>query len=105
MNLYEYETPKRSEIFDTLLDHPNIKIIRIVSSDIVDDKIYIQDEDEWVVVLEGSATLDIDGKIERLSRGDSIFIASKVPHSVVESSSGTLWLAVHIATTDIGISQ
>jgi cupin 2 domain-containing protein len=97
MNLYEYETPKRSEIFDTLLDHPNIKIIRIVSSDRVDEKIYIQDEDEWVVVLDGSATLEIDGKREELKRGDSIYIASRVPHRVVETIEGTLWLAVHIS--------
>ncbi len=96
MNLYDYITPKNGEIFNTLLEHKNIKIVRIVSSDEVDKKVYIQDEDEWVVVLEGVATLEIDGKEKELSKGDSIFIASKVPHRVMKTQKGTVWLGVYI---------
>ena len=50
-NLFEFATPKSGEVFETLLEHKSIKIVKIVSSDEVEPKIYIQDEDEWVVVL------------------------------------------------------
>ena len=95
-NLYRYKTPTNNEIFDTLLEHKNIKIIRIVSSDSVDDRLYIQDEDEWIVLIEGQATLEIDDKSISLKRGDSLLIPSKIPHRVVDTQNGTLWLVVHI---------
>lgn len=96
MNLYDYIAPKEGEIFDTLLENKNIKIVRIVSSDSVDNKIYIQDEDEWVVVLEGYAVLEIDGVAVELKKGDSLFIPKKIPHRVTKTKANTLWLAIHI---------
>ena len=96
MNLYNYIAPKNGEIFDTLLDNKSIKIVRIVSSDSVDNKIYIQDEDEWVVVLEGYAMLEIDGVAVELKKGDSLFIPKKIPHRVTKTKANTLWLAIHI---------
>ncbi len=95
-NLYRYTTPTNGETFKTLLEHKNIKIIRIVSSDDIDDTLYIQDEDEWIVVIEGQATLTIDTKEIVLYRGDSLLIPSKSPHRVIETTSGTMWLVVHI---------
>ena len=96
MNLYNYIAPKNGEIFDTLLDNKSIKIVRIVSSDSVDNKIYIQDEEEWVVVLEGYAVLEIDGVVVELKNGDSLFIPKKIPHRVTKTKANTLWLAIHI---------
>ncbi|SFV59317.1 Uncharacterized conserved protein [hydrothermal vent metagenome] len=96
INLYNYNTPKKGEIFDTLLEHKNIKIIRIISSDEVDNKLYIQDEDEWVVVVEGEAILEINDIEKKLSKGESIFIGSKVPHRVIKTQNGTVWLAISI---------
>jgi cupin 2 domain-containing protein len=95
-NLYKYITPTNGEIFKTLLEHKNIKIIRIVSSDNVDNTLYIQKEDEWVIVIDGQATLDIDGIDIILYRGDSLLIPSKTPHRVVETTSETIWLVIHI---------
>ncbi len=57
MNIYDYLTPQSGETFTTLLEHKNIKINRIVSSDDLEETEYIQEEDEWLVVLEGQATL------------------------------------------------
>ncbi len=97
MNLYDYKVPDTGEVFDTILEHKNIKIVRIVSSDDIEPKTYIQDEDEWVIVLEGEALLDIDGVQKKLNRGESLLISAKTPHSVVSAKTGTLWLAVHIS--------
>ena len=96
MKLYDYTVPEKGERFDTLLKDHNIEIVRIVSSDKVETKEYCQEEDEWVVVLEGSATLLLSDKEIRLEKGDSLFIPSKTRHKVLHTSKGTLWLAVHI---------
>ena len=96
MNFYDYTTPKIGETFDTLLSHKNIKIIRIVSSDQVEEKVYCQAEDEWVIILEGEATLVVDGKKKYLEKGDSLFIPAHTSHRVLSTKNGTLWLAVHI---------
>ena len=96
MNIYDYTTPKNGETFTTLLAHKNIKINRIVSSDDLDETEYIQEEDEWLVLLEGEATLLLDQSMKRLTKGESLFIPSKTPHRVVRTQNGTIWLTVHI---------
>jgi len=96
MNIYDYKVPSIGEEFITLLQHKNVQINHIVSSDKLEDKTYIQDEDEWVVVLKGSATLLVDNKEVKLKKGDTLFIPAKTPHKVLQTLNDTLWLAVHI---------
>ncbi len=96
MNIFDYITPKDGEDFTTLLEHKGITIKRIVSSDNIEPKSYMQEKDEWVVVLEGKAILEIEGKERKMSKGDYIFIPAKSEHKVIETKSGTLWLAICI---------
>ena len=94
-NIYNYTIPSSGEDFSTLFEGKNIKIVRIVSSDNIDPQEYIQDDNEYVILLEGSATLEIDGKLKELVKGDTLFIRAKTPHKVLKTSKGALWLAVH----------
>lgn len=96
MNIYDYTTPQTGETFTALLEHKNVKINRIVSSDELDAKVYMQNEDEWLVLLEGEAALLLDNEEINLVKGDTLFIPSKKPHRVLHAQSGTLWLTVHI---------
>ena len=96
MNIYDYITPKSGETFTTLLEHKNIKIKRIVSSDELAETEYIQEEDEWLILLEGEATLLLDDVKKTLRKGDTLFIPLKTPHRVLSTQSGTVWLTVHI---------
>ena len=96
MNLYNFTVPKDGEAFTTLLEHKNIKINRIVSSSDIEPIGYIQDEDEWVVVIEGEATLFLEEKEKVLKKGDTLFIPAKTPHKVLKTSHSTVWLTVHI---------
>ena len=97
MNIYEYIPPKNGEIFTTLLEHKNIKINRIVSASEIEPVEYIQEEDEWLVLVEGEATLRIENKEKVLTKGETLFIPAKVPHTVLKTSDGTVWLTVHIS--------
>ncbi|HEY9190830.1 MAG TPA: cupin domain-containing protein [Sulfurovum sp.] len=96
MNLYDTVTPQSGETFTTLLAHKNIKINRIVSSENVEAAEYLQEEDEWLVLLEGKATLLLAEEERTLTKGDTLFIPSKTPHRVLDTQRGTLWLTVHI---------
>jgi len=96
VNIYDYLTPKNGETFTRLLEHKNIKINRIVSSSEVEPIEYIQEEDEWLVLLEGEATLLVENKKKILTKGETLFIPTKVPHTVLKTRDGTIWLTVHI---------
>ncbi len=96
LNLFDTHIPNNGEQFDTLLEHKNIKIVRIVSSDTLEINEYSQSEDEWVVLIEGSAVLELNTQRYRLNKGESFFIPAYTVHRVLETQEGTIWLAVHI---------
>ena len=84
------------ELFKTVLEHKNVKIELISSNDLKDGELYNQEHDEWVLLLEGDSTLEVEGSRHMLKAGDHIFIKRSTPHRVIRTSSKTLWLAVHI---------
>jgi cupin 2 domain-containing protein len=96
VNIYDTITPNSGEIFTTLLKYKNIKINRIVSSANIEPIEYMQEEDEWLVLLEGEATLLIDKKEKVLTKGETLFIPAHTPHAVLKTQDGTVWLTIHI---------
>jgi len=96
MNLFNTITPQKGETFTTLLQHKNIKINRIVSSSNVKPIEYIQEDDEWLVLLEGEATLFLNNEEKILTKGDILFIPAQIAHSILKTKEGTIWLTVHI---------
>jgi cupin 2 domain-containing protein len=55
---------------------------------------YAQDHDEWVVVVDGAAALELDGVVHELGRGDWVLLSAGVPHRLLRTERGTSWLAV-----------
>ena len=96
MNIYDTLTPKSGETLTTLLSHKNININHIVSSDNIEAIEYQQEEDEWLVLLEGEAILFINNQEKQLKKGETFFIPSQTPHKVLKTKDGTAWLTVHI---------
>jgi cupin 2 domain-containing protein len=88
--------PGQGERFDTLLAHRNLVIERIISSAVVSPQEYVQTQDEWVVLLQGEATLEVAGDLIDLRAGDHAFLPAGTPHTVRRVSQGALWLAVHL---------
>lgn len=90
---------KSSEEFLTLFENANVKIERIVSNASRSPAgfWYDQDDDEWVIVLRGTATLEFfDGEQVELNGGDHLTIARHVKHRVARTDPETIWLAVHV---------
>ncbi|AKU20229.1 cupin domain-containing protein [Massilia sp. NR 4-1] len=96
-NLYlNSEAPETGEVFEPLLAHGGVVIERIRSSSRIVPGEYVQEQDEWVALLRGEATLRVAGEMLALREGDHLFLPARVPHTVLSVSEGALWLAVHI---------
>ena len=103
MNLFD-DLPRQSdkEVLTELLWRNGVRIERIVSSgqSTPVDKPYNQENDEWVLLVSGSAGLWIEGEAEReLRPGDYVLIPSHSPHRVTwtAKSEPTVWLTVHLS--------
>jgi cupin 2 domain-containing protein len=95
-NFYEYARPAvGNETVDLLLARGGARIERIVSNR-AGTGWYDQDEDEWVLLLEGTASLQIGSETVPLARGDSLLLKAGEKHRVVSTSEDALWLAVFI---------
>jgi cupin 2 domain-containing protein len=88
-----------AEQFLTLFENASVKIERIVSHSYSSPAgfWYEQSEDEWVVVLRGSAELEFAaGEIVEMKEGDYLIIPRGVRHRVARTGESTIWLAVHL---------
>ncbi|WP_417615273.1 cupin domain-containing protein [Oceanisphaera sp.] len=87
------------EHFQDLLNTPSVRIERIVSKGHSSPEVgwYDQNEDEWVMVLQGEGTLTFaDGRVVRLQSGDFIHIPAHCRHKVSHTRPDgiTVWLAI-----------
>ena len=89
------------EEFAALVEGGGVRIERIVSTGQRSPEgfWYNQDQDEWVVVLKGHATLEMEGDEAgfEMKPGDWILIPARHRHRVAATADDkpTVWLAVH----------
>lgn len=94
-------TTLAGERVDAFLSAPGLRIERIVSTGQASPEgfWYDQPEDEWVIVLSGSARLLVEGEAEpRLLRpGDWLHLQARLRHRVewTDPDRPTVWLAMH----------
>ncbi|AKH21433.1 cupin domain-containing protein [Sedimenticola thiotaurini] len=83
---------------DLLAANRHARLLRIVSPPRFRSEPFLQQEDEWVMVLQGEATLDLAGQPIRLVAGDSLLIPAGTPHQVTDTSIDPpcTWLALHL---------
>jgi cupin 2 domain-containing protein len=90
-----------AELCTPLLQKSGFRVERIVSQGHASPPgfWYDQEENEWVIVLEGGAAVEIEGFSETftLLRGSYINIPAHKKHRVVSTdpSEKTVWLAIH----------
>lgn len=88
------------ELIEELISHPHVRIERIVSKGHAspDGFWYDQFENEWVILLQGSAVLRLENVEEpvALKPGMYINLPAHVKHRVdwTEPDTETIWLAV-----------
>ena len=86
------------ELFSVLAESAGMKIERIVSEGHAspDGFWYDQEQNEWVLLISGSAVLTIENKQVKLNPGDHLLIPAHQRHRVESTSQTekTIWLAV-----------
>jgi len=99
-NIYKQVPDNLSEeISELLVQSKNVKIERIISRGhkSPDSGWYDQDQNEWVVVLKGSASISFENETGvDLREGDYIDISAHIKHKVTSTSAitETIWLAI-----------
>lgn len=90
--------PADGEVFEELWRRGPVRIERIVSSRYPEPVLYDQPQDEWVLLLQGTARLWLAGEEVELKASDSLLIPARMPHRVLSTSADPLcvWLAVHV---------
>jgi len=97
-DIYESST---EEIFEIILGSENMRLERIISNGHATPpgEWYDQDNDEWVLLVKGSAGLLFEGDVEivALKPGDYIHIPAHRKHRVewTDCTEKTIWLALH----------
>ncbi len=89
--------PASGELFEDLLTRPGVRIERIISAAHSRSGPYQQDWDEWVMVLQGNARLDVAAEQITLQTGQALLLPAGCRHSVLDTSAEPLcvWLAIH----------
>ena len=91
-------SPEAGEWVDRLCGCRNVRIERISSAAGLQSRSYDQEQDEWVMLLEGKARLEVDGEVVDLAPGDYLYLPAHTPHKVLSTLTAPrcLWLAVHV---------
>lgn len=91
------DLPLEEELLETLVEHKNVRIERIVSTGQTTDGWYNQEEHEYVVVLAGNAQIEYEnGETVDLAPGDTLLIPAHDVHRVSYTSTdpACVWLCV-----------
>jgi cupin 2 domain-containing protein len=92
------------EVFEQLLESGQVRVERIVSKGHTSPPgfWYDQAQNEWVVVLKGAATVNVEGEGDHhLIPGSYLNLPAHTRHRVewTDPDTETIWLAVHYPTT------
>jgi cupin 2 domain-containing protein len=89
------------EIFETIIEKESFRLERIVSDGqlTAEDEWYDEDENEWFILLKGSAGFLLEGDKEPLllKPGDYLNLPAHRRHKVIwtDADEKTIWLALH----------
>jgi cupin 2 domain-containing protein len=88
--------PPTGERVERLLARRDAAIDCIVSGRLEAPVAYRQAQDEWVVLLSGSARLRVGGDELDLDGGDWLFLPADLEHELLSTTPGSRWLAVFL---------
>lgn len=94
-SIYAIKHPAQGEEnFLTLFQNGSIRIEGIRSHHKTLGQIYNQNEDEWVLLVQGKGVLKIQETLLELKSGDYIYIPRHTPHQVVSTDEDTVWIGI-----------
>jgi cupin 2 barrel domain protein len=99
MNIFEIEklpSIKEDEIINILKENENVRIERIISTGQVSDWM-IQENKEYVLLIQGIAIIEFNDKKVEMKAGDTLFIEKLERHRVSYTSENPccIWFCIH----------
>ena len=99
MNIFEIEklpSIKEDEIINILKENENVRIERIISTGQVSDWM-IQENKEYVLLIQGIAIIEFNDKKVEMKAGDTLFIEKRERHRVAYTSENPccIWFCIH----------
>ena len=76
-------------------DDGQARIEQILSGHVATPADYLESTHEWVTILAGGATIEVEGERIELAPGDWVLLPADVPHRLTSVDQGTSWLAFH----------
>jgi cupin 2 domain-containing protein len=58
---------------------------------------YVQDQDEWALVVSGKARLLVGSETLELGPGDWVWLPAGMAHTLEHTEPGTRWVTVHFS--------
>jgi mannose-6-phosphate isomerase-like protein (cupin superfamily) len=89
------DAPEHGELTEQLAAGGGFVVELILSGEVETPLAFLEERDEWVVVLEGAAVLEAEGEKLVLGGGDWVLLPAGTPHRLLQVAPGTRWLAVH----------
>jgi cupin 2 domain-containing protein len=90
------EAPETGERVEVLSAGAGWRVEQILSGALAEPVDDLLDHEEWVVVIDGAAVVEIESSAIEMRAGDWLRIGPGVPHRVLSTNPGTSWLAVHL---------
>jgi cupin 2 domain-containing protein len=94
----EDRIPREGERAETLLARPGVQLERILSAPGSAAGPFEQASDEWVLLLQGEARLEVAGETLVLGAGEALWLPAHCEHRVLYTSvrPPCIWLALHL---------
>ena len=88
-------SPARGEGLFEIVGAEGLEIRQVLSGRLEGPVDYLQPEDEWALVVDGSARLAVGDETLELGPGDWVWLPSGTPHRLLSTAPGTSWVTVH----------
>lgn len=85
---------KEEEVEEKVYEDEKVRVLRTMSLDQVTERM-VQDEDEFVILMEGFASIETEEKIVRMKKGDFLFIEKGLRHRVIDQDRA-LWFCLFV---------
>jgi cupin 2 domain-containing protein len=87
--------PPRGESDRSLVTSGGLSVRQVLSGRLDTPVAYLQQQDEWALVVSGGARLQVPGEEIELGPGEWVWLPAGTAHTLVSTVPGTSWVTVH----------
>ncbi|MDU2559013.1 MULTISPECIES: cupin domain-containing protein [Anaerococcus] len=82
------------EVEEGIFENDRVRALRTMSLNQVTD-FMVQDEDEFVILMDGFASIETESEVVRMKKGDFLFIPKGLRHRVIDQDKA-IWFCLFV---------